>query len=208
MPSFTKWNRKLHYYTGLFLLLFLWLFSLTGLLLNHPQWKFAEFWPTRAQSTFERQINAPPPGDDLTQARDIMRQLGLRGEIEWTKTRSGMARLDFRVSRPGHSFEVGTDLAANRAAVHRIDLNAWGVTRLLHTFTGVRAQDTRNHRDWIMTTIWAFSMDAVALGSILMVFGSLYMWWIQPQKRRRGLVAAGLGVAGCGYFVFALRWLF
>ncbi len=53
------WNRKLHYYTGLYLLLFLWLFAFTGLLLNHPQWTFAEFWPTRAQSTIDRQIDPP-----------------------------------------------------------------------------------------------------------------------------------------------------
>jgi len=30
------WNRRLHYYLGLYFLLFLWLFSFTGLLLNHP----------------------------------------------------------------------------------------------------------------------------------------------------------------------------
>src|SRR5512137_2416896 len=49
------WNRKLHYYLGLFTLLFVWLFAFTGLLLNHP-WKFAEFWDSRQQSTSEREI--------------------------------------------------------------------------------------------------------------------------------------------------------
>lgn len=204
----TVWNRKLHYYTGLYLLLFLWLFAFTGLILNHPRWTFAEFWPTRVQSTFDRQIAPPPPGADLIQAQDIMRQLGLRGEIEWTKTRPDTTTLDFRVSRPGHIYEVKTDLKEYRAAVQQIDLNSWGVIRLLHTFTGVRMQDTRNQRDWIITSIWAFSMDAVALGSILMVLGSFYMWWIQPQKRRAGLIAAGLGVMSCGFFVFGLRWLY
>ena len=42
MPSsgkaFEVWNRKLHYYLGLYFLFFLWLFSLTGLMLNHQQW--------------------------------------------------------------------------------------------------------------------------------------------------------------------------
>lgn len=204
----TIWNRKFHYYLGLYLLLFLWLFAFSGLILNHPQWSFAEFWPTRAQSTFDRQIDTPPQGADLVQARDIMRQLDLRGEIEWTTTNSDMTRLEFRVSRPGHIFEVKTDLAQNCAAVQQIDLNAWGITRLLHTFTGVRMQDPRNQRDWIVTTIWSFSMDALALGSILMVLGSYYMWLIQPKKRRLGLIAASLGLMSCGFFVFGLRWLF
>ncbi len=202
------WNRKLHYYVGLYLLLFLWLFSFTGLLLNHPQWTFAEFWTNRKQSTFGQQIQHPPQGGDLIQARDIMRQLGIHGEIEWTKTRSDLSRLDFRVSRPGHIFEISTDLAQNRATVQRIDLNAWGVIRLLHTFTGVRTSDAVNQRDWSMTTIWALSMDALALGVIFMVFSSLYTWWNRTQYHGWGLAALGLGVVSCGFFVFGLRWLF
>ncbi|HEX6070876.1 MAG TPA: hypothetical protein VFZ18_13670, partial [Longimicrobiaceae bacterium] len=38
-----SWTRRLHYYLGLYFLLFIWLFSLTGLLLNHSDWGFAEF---------------------------------------------------------------------------------------------------------------------------------------------------------------------
>ena len=41
------WNRRVHYYLGLFLLFFIWLFAFTGLLLNHPRWQFAQFWPNR-----------------------------------------------------------------------------------------------------------------------------------------------------------------
>ena len=101
------WNRRLHDYVGL---LFLWLFSFTGLLLNHPQWTFAEFWPNRTQSTFAQNIQSPPPGTHLVQALDIMRQLGIHGEIDWTKTRSDLRCLDFRVNRPGNIFEITTDL--------------------------------------------------------------------------------------------------
>src|SRR5512140_1274391 len=96
--AFEVWNRKLHFYSGLYLLLFVWLFSFTGLLLNHSGWTFAEFWPNRKQSDFERPIKPPPPGGDLAQARDILRQLGIDGEIEWTKTRPDLTRFDFRAS--------------------------------------------------------------------------------------------------------------
>ncbi|HEY3444526.1 MAG TPA: PepSY domain-containing protein [Paludibaculum sp.] len=206
--TLTVWNRRLHYFIGLYLLLFLWLFSFTGLLLNHPQWSFAEFWPTRTQTKLERQIELPPPGDDLVQARDIMRQLGIRGEIEWTKTRADLTRLDFRVARPGHIFEVSTDLTGRSAAVQQIGLNTWGVMRLLHSFTGVRMADEKNSRDWSMTTLWALSMDALALGMIFMVLSSLYMWWVQSHKRWLGLGALSLGTLCCALFAIGLRWLF
>ena len=201
------WNRRLHYYLGLFTLLFVWLFSFTGLLLNH-QWKFAEFWDSRQQSTSEQEIVTPAPGSDLAQAREIMRQLGLRGEIEWTVTRSDASRFDFRVNRPGHIFEVQSDLAHNRATVKRIDLNVWGVMRILHSFTGVRMDDNRNGRDWFLTSVWALAMDAVAAALILMVLSSLYMWFELRTKRLWGTIVVSAGLLSCALFCVGLRWLY
>jgi hypothetical protein len=203
-----RWNRELHYYVGLYLLFFVWLFSFTGLLLNHSQWKFAEFWDSRHQSSEERDILSAPPGNDLDQARDIMRQLDIRGEIEWTTLREDTNRFEFRVSRPGLIYETKADFSRQKASVQRIELNKWGVVRILHTFTGVRAEDSRNTRDWWLTSVWAWTMDAVAAGLIFMVLSSYYMWYELPQKRRGGVVALLLGIVSCGLFCVGLRWLY
>ena len=164
--SLAIWNRKFHYYLGLYLLLFLWLFAFTGLLLNH-QWKFAEFWDARKTTNLERDIVPPRVQGDLAQARDLMLQLHIRGEIEWTSGHADARQLNFRVSRPGHILEIRADLDSNKATIQRIDLNGWGVARILHTFTGVRLDDTSNTRDWIATWVWAIAMDAVAVGMIV-----------------------------------------
>ena len=87
-------------------------------------------------------------------------------------------------------------------------MNLWGVMKVLHVFTGVQMDDARQNRDWALTWLWALSMDAVAAGLIIMVLGSLYMWWELPQKRVPGAVALGLGSLICGLFVIGLRWLF
>jgi hypothetical protein len=174
--TFEIWNRKLHYYLGLYFLFFLWLFAFTGLLLNHS-WQFTEFWPIRQVSTVERQIQPTPPGDDLEKARDLMRQLGIQGEVEWTAARLNPPQLNFRVNRPGHNAEIKADMNQGRATVQLTTVNIWGVMRVLHTFTGVRMNDATNQRDWLLTSIWAISMDAVAIGLILMVFSSYYMWY-------------------------------
>ena len=203
-----RWNRKLHYYLGLYLLFFVWLFSFTGLLLNHSQWKFAEFWDSRRQSSDERDISKPSPGSDLAQARDLMRQLGIRGEIEWTAAQNDGNRLNFRVSRPGHIHEIKADFTRNKASVQRIDLNTWGVMRILHSFTGVRMDDSRNGRDWVLTWVWAWTMDAVAAGLIVMVLSSYYMWYELRQKRKVGLTVLLLGFLSCGLFCVGLRWFY
>jgi hypothetical protein len=210
MPSAAKltlWNRKLHYYLGLYFLFFLWLFAFTGLLLNHPGWTFAEFWTNRKQSVFERQILEPPSGSDLDQARDLMRQLGIAGEIEWTATRSGTAIFDFRVTRPGHIFEIHTDFNQHRAIVQSTGLNVWGVLHILHTFTGVRLADTRNQRDWALTTVWALAMDSLAAGLILMALSGIYMWYGLIRNRRLGAAALALGFLICLWFAIGLKLL-
>ena len=201
------WNRKIHFYIGSFLLFFLWLFALTGLLLNHSDWTFAEFWPNRRQTDVAGVIQTPPSGSDLSQARDIMKQLGIAGEIEWTTTRSGPEVFEFQVTRPGHSYRIKADLVQSRVTLHRDDLNVWGVMHVLHTFTGVRLADPNNKRDWTLTSVWAFSMDAVAAGLIVMVFSSYYMWYVLISKRVLGLLALGLGIASCGLFAIGLRWM-
>jgi hypothetical protein len=205
---FALWNRKLHYYLGLYFLFFLWLFALTGLLLNHGGWAFAQFFPNRKVSTRERAIDLPAPTSNLDQARSVVCQMGLEGEIEWSGPRSDPSRLDFNVSRPGRGYQVQADLAQGRARVTVTQYNGWGIARMLHTFVGGRTDDSQNHRNWMLTSVWALSMDAVALGIILMVLTSYYMWWGLREKRSSGITALALGTLVCGLFVIGLRWLY
>ena len=204
------WNRKLHFYAGLFLLFFVWLFAFSGLVLNHPSWRFTEFWSNRTQTKYERDITVPGPEakGDLAQARDIMGQLGIVGEILWTTTRTDPNRFDFQVRRPGRYFFINADLARKRVAVQQSDVNLWGVIRVLHAFTGVQMDDPRNTRDWVLTSVWAYSMDVVAAGLIFMVLSSLIMWFKLPQKRTPGAVVLVLGTLLCAWFCVGLRWLY
>lgn len=202
------WNRKGHYYLGLYFLFFIWLFAFTGLLLNHGSWKFAEFWPSRKVSQWERSVDVHQAGTDLERARDVMTQLGIRGEIEWTAARPDSTRWEFRVNRPGHNWILQISADQRRAHVQQTEVNGWGVLHVLHTFTGVRASDPRNERDWILTRVWALAMDAVAVGLVLMVLSGLWLWWRLPAKRRLGVVSLLLGVVTCFWFVVGLRWLY
>ena len=105
MDTFNLWNRKGHYYLGLYFLFFIWLFALTGLLLNHA-WQFAEFWPNRKISKFERTVEVPAMGNGVDRARALMARLGIRGEIEWTAARPDSNVFDFRVNRPGQNISI------------------------------------------------------------------------------------------------------
>jgi hypothetical protein len=206
-PKLEAWNRKLHFYLGLYFLFFLWLFAFTGLLLNHSQWEFAQFWPERTETSYERSIQPVDSGNDVDQAKAIMRELNLTGEIDWPSQRPVPGQLDFAVNRPGTLNRVSVNLAQSRATVQHIEINSWGVMNALHTFSGTRSNNPAAKRDWLLTSIWVVAMDALAVGVLLMVLSSYYMWYRLKQKRLMGWISLGVGVLSCGLFVVGLAAL-
>jgi hypothetical protein len=202
------WTRQLHNYLGLSLLLFLWFFSFSGLVLNHPGWKSAQFWAERAESVVVRPIAVPSATSDVAIASALMGQLGIVGELHEIRRAGDGARFQFQIVKPGRVYRVEARFDSTFARVTTIRLNAWGVADALHKFTGVRIGDPRETRDWLLTKMWSLAMDAVALGIVVLVMSGLYLWYRLPSKRLTGLVALGLGVAACMFFLYGLGALF
>jgi len=199
--TFEVWNRRLHYYLGLYFLFFLWLFSATGLMLNHQAW-FPELYQ-RTQSSYAMPIETPAGDTVLEQTRDLMRQLGLQGEIDWPASQP-VWHIDFNVSRPNGSTQVRADLNAKQAFVRQFGNGRLHAFQIFHTFSGSRFNQPASQRDWIVTSVWVLAMDALAVGLVLMVIGSYYMWWQLKNKRALGLAMLASGAACCAAFVGGL----
>jgi hypothetical protein len=204
MPSsvkvFETWNRKVHFYLGLYFLFFLWLFSLTGLMLNHGQWLISMAANERQETRYERSIQTPAGATDAERVSDVMRQLDLKGEIDLPATVPA-GQLAFNVSRPRDASQVRVDLAQNRASIQHFDNSKWAAFRIFHTFSGSRFNQPSSQRDWMLTTIWVLAMDALAAGLIVMVLGSYYMWYRLKAKRRLGIIVLAAGFMSCAVFL-------
>lgn len=208
MPKWIEtWNRKIHIYLGLYFLLFLWFFSFSGLLLNHPQWSFAQFWASRQETSDVHTIQVPAAREDLARAGELMAQLDIVGEIEQINIVPVENRFNVQVVRPGKIINISADFAAMQATVKEIEINGWGIMNALHQFNGVRIEDQNLTRDWLPTIIWTLSMDGLCVGLIFWVLSSLYMWYRLDTKRRLGFMALGAGILCCGFFVFGLTWI-
>jgi hypothetical protein len=201
MSSFAStlevWNRRFHYYLGLYFLFFLWLFSLTGLMLNHQQW-FTDLY-ARAERSYELPITTPAGDTLVAQTRDLMRQLGLQGEIDFPASQPAW-HIDFNVSRPNGAARVRADLNAKQAFVHEFDNGRLLAFQIFHTFSGSRFNQPASQRDWMVTSVWVWAMDALAAGLIVMVLGSYYMWWRLKKHKALGAAVLALGMASCGVF--------
>lgn len=204
---FKIWNRKIHIYLGLYFLLFIWLFTFSGLLLNNPEWSISNYWPDREEIFFQSEIESPSKNGDLAIAKDLMRQLDIRGEVHETRRGASNDEFSAQVRRPGQILNIAANFETGLAEITEIRVNTWGVIRMLHTFSGVKSQ-TDERRNWLLTKIWSFSMDALAVGLIIIVLSGLYMWYFLKQKRKVGLVVLALGTGCSFFFLFGLALIF
>lgn len=199
-----RWNRKLHYYLGLYFLFFLWLFLLTGLALNHGQWAWVQATAQRTETRSEQTVRVAASATDLARARDVAGQLALVGEVELPAGAQAEGRFDFSVARPRDSSQVRVDLATGTASIRHFDNNRGGIVRIFHTFSGSRFNAPGSSRDWMLTTVWVWAMDALATGLVVMVLGSYYMWYRRKRTRRLGWLVLLGGIASCAAFLAGL----
>jgi hypothetical protein len=204
MPSsakatFEKWNRKIHFYLGLYFVFFLWLFLLTGLLLNHGDWSIARAAVQRREARLERDVVVPTESNDLDRVRDVMRQLNLKGEPDIPAAQTP-GILAFQVGQPRDASQVKVDLATGRASVDHFTNTPIAVFRIFHTFSGSKYNQPETHREWMLTTIWVIAMDGLAVGLIVMVLGSYYMWYRLKRTHTLGWIALVSGFAACAMF--------
>ena len=205
MKTFDFWNRKLHIHLGLFLLLFLWLFSLSGLLLNHGGWKFASFWEQREQKEFTKRVSSMNQMDSASMISHVMQQLVISGEVSNVKLTA--ESLAFRVQSPGLGREVHVDFGTDSVKMKEYRLNVCGKIRTLHTFNGVDKRDAMRSANWVTTVVWRFAMDAIAIALILICVSSWIMWYKIRKEYKWGTVIIATGFSVCFYFLFLIRLL-
>jgi hypothetical protein len=199
------WNRKFHIYIGLFLLLFILFFSLSGLLLNHSQWKFASFWEERNETEILTPLTIPIALDSVSLLRNFMKQLDISGEISNVSITA--ESIDFRVAKPGTSHDIHVDLKSSMSDQKKIVFNWWGKMRVLHTFNGSDKMDPGVRPNWPETRIWRLSMDVIALGLIFLCISSWIMWYEIRKNYSAGVIVLILGIAGAIFLIFLLRIL-
>ena len=197
------WNRKIHIHIGLFLVLFICLFSFSGLLLNHGSWKISDFWKKRKETNTTSIIQIPEERNSTKLIQNILSQLDFKGEVNNIKMWPDS--IHFRVSIPGDVRNFSVNLNNGRCVQDKLKFNLAGTIRTLHTFNGMDRNNDSQRPNWLITKIWRYSMHGIAAGLIMLSLSSWLMWFKVRQKFAYSLhvLITGLGIAI--YFVFILR---
>ena len=184
--TFQRLNRKVHIFAGMFSILFIIFFGLSGFVLNH-RWKLWDWFSQRVETTREVAVQIPADGSDLQKARAILKQLKVDGEINRIVSEPIKQSFAFDVQRPGQFANVKLDAVSGKGTLKTTDLNAWSILHIMHIFSG------HGDKNWKWANVWKFFSDLTAIIMVVLAASGFYMWLKLKTARRWGLIFFEIG---------------
>ena len=196
-----KWNRKIHIYLGLFFVFFMWLFGLSGLLLNH-HWEFAKSWERRNENSYQTTIPISRERNKLALAHEILNELDIKASIYNIRFTSDSALLNIVAAKPGRRYDIQAQLSEGDVQIKKTELDQWNIMTALHTLRNPITEELGERSASKWASLWSFSMDIVSAGLIVICLGGWYLW-LQVKRERfyYGLISLSGGFILCLYFL-------
>jgi hypothetical protein len=196
-----KWNRKIHLYCGLCLLFFIWLFGLSGVLLNH-HWKFANSWEKRKETSYNKEIQISDEREKYPLAQEIIDKLNLNGNIYKLRFANDSSFLNISLAKPGTHYDIQASLNDGIILIKSTELDKWDMMRTLHKLRNPTKKEQNERYFTFLSSLWSISIDVVSIGLIITCLGGWYMW-LQITGRRFyiGLVSLAVGFILCVCFL-------
>ena len=199
MKNFYSSTRDLHLYAGLFLSPFVLLFAFSTFLLNHPSG--VPSGKPEPKREVPVQVPAGEPGS-IPHAREILRQIGVTGEMDYVRHNAKAERLFIPVSRPGETTRVDVDLRAKTATIEREQRGLGEALNYLHKMPG--PHNVKFRGNWVYMSWWAVTADVAVYGILFLTASGLYLWWKLKAERTVGWVLAAGGAATVALLVGAI----
>lgn len=199
-----RWFRDFHLYAGLFISPFVLVFAASVFYLNHAKLTRG---PEPQVETF-RELRIPEGLDRakgrqaIPGAKEILAQIGLRGEIGFLRYVAKDHHFIFPVTRAGVESTVDVDLRARTATVTRRNMRLWESLAYLHKMPG--PHNTAIRGNWIGTNLWGWLADATVYLLLFISVSGIYLWWAIRAERKIGLTLLAAGAVTLSGLVYAI----
>jgi len=195
----------LHLYLGLALSPFVLLFAASVILLDHPSIPLGGAGVS-TQSTAAVQL--PPnleQSDGMARAQSlqqVMRQVGVTGEIGYIIYNPGRHRITAPVFKPGSEIDMEIDLNAHSAHWEERRTGLWAALIYLHKSPGPHNANIRGN--WSYTRVWRWLADSSAYLLFFISVSGIYLWWVILAERKAGLLLLGAGALSFMGIIYAM----
>ena len=203
MPqTFYRWTRDLHLYLGLFISPFILLFAGSVFFLNHAK---AIPEPASVETFRDLQIPAGMEGaqgqEAIARAQAILSQVGVTGEIVFTRFVRQSRHFVFPVSKPGLETFVDVDIDARSASVSRRETGFWEALAYLHKMPGPHNVAIRGN--WFGTRAWLWFADTTIYLTLFISVSGIYLWYVLKAERKIGLALLLTGAVSFFGLIYA-----
>jgi len=204
--SLYLWIRELHLYFGMFISPFILVFAISAILLNHTIKPWGDPSDAKVQKmSLSIEIPKDVKGgvEGIEPAKQIMRQVGLSGEINFIRHLPQENRLVIPVMKPGQNITINVDLKSQTAEIERRRTDIWDALFYLHKSPGAHNAQIRGN--WFYTRLWGWLADTVVYLILFLSVSGIYMWAVLKAERKLGLILLG---AGCLSFILIISAFF
>jgi hypothetical protein len=203
--SFYIWTRDLHLYVGLALSPLVLLFAISVILLDHPSIPMGGAGGVRKTKAI---VQIPENLEHLEgMARvqgfqQIIRQVGVTGEIGYINYNPSRHRMVAPVFKPGSEVTLDVDLSTHIASLEERNTGILAAFIYLHKSPGPHNADIRGN--WLYTRVWRWLADATVYLLLFISASGIYLWWVMRAERRIGLLLLGAGALSCMGVIYAI----
>jgi hypothetical protein len=202
---FYTWTRDLHLYLGLFISPFVLVFAISVIFLVH-KWVPGSSAPVQTSTASGLEL---PPNfetmkgpEQIAGARQILGQLGVKGEIWNLRQIPRERRFVITVNVPGVTTDVDVRVESRSATVSRRSPGVWDAMVYLHKMPGPHLVAIRGNSFFM--SAWRWLADATVYLILFITVSGVYLWAVLRSERHTGLTLLAAGALTMGGMIYAL----
>jgi hypothetical protein len=188
---------QLHLYFGLSCAVYLIIFGLSSLNMNHH---FGWMQPVNSEKHWEAGVTVPEIDDNGQLAQALRDSLGLMGWAPPWRFRMQPDTIRFAVVHLGKEYKISVVKDDGKVDVTEVTKGFWPTLNSLH-FLG----ESIPRGPWLLNS-WQYYQDMTVLFIMFSIVSGVYLWAKRPTERKIGLSLL-FGVTGLSVLFMSYLWL-
>ena len=196
----TRWVRRVHMFTGLFLAPWMLMYALSTLVMAHRELVLS-FYSTRTPAMvtereldYTRSFSATATREDI--GKQILQDLGLEGRYSVSGGRNGQPLVVNRQQALG-ARRITFDAAARKIGIQREEFRALTFLERLHRRRGY-------DQPYLLEDTWGLTVDMAVVVMVFWSLSGIWLWWELKPTRRWGLITLVAGPTLFAVFILLL----